>query len=179
MPHGAVNQKNYEKYVLIEIPKGSNVKYEIKNDKLICDRILHTPVNYIFNYGCFKHTLANDGDPLDVVVITDSVFFPGCYVLCKIIGVLITDDEKGRDEKIITVPANSIDPDYSNYNDISDLPISSLNKIKFFFENYKKLEKDKNVRVGEFFSKKIALNFYNQYKEKYMELHPEYIENDF
>jgi inorganic pyrophosphatase len=143
--------------VRVEIPRGSNIKYEIVGGKLICDRILHTPMNYIFNYGSFENTLAGDGDPLDVVLLSEASFYPGCYVKCKIIGVLMTKDEKGDDEKIITVPIDSVDPQYASINDISDLPNSTLEQIKFFFKNYKSLEKNKEVTVGDFHGRADAM----------------------
>jgi len=153
--------------VRVEIPRGSNIKYEIVNGKLICDRVLHTPMNYIFNYGCFEETLAGDGDPLDVALLSEASFFPGCYVKCKIIGVLMTKDEKGDDEKIIAVPIDSVDPQYSGINDISDLPISTLEQIKFFFENYKSLEKGKKVTVGDFYDHNRAMEILSDCKKIY------------
>jgi len=151
-----------ETMMTVEIPKGSNIKYEIKDGRLICDRVLHTPMSYIFNYGCFEKTIAGDRDPLDAVLITDTSFYPNCLVNCRIIGVLITSDEKGLDEKIITVPADNIDPQYSKYKDINDLSESTLAQIKFFFENYKSLEKGKKVNVGEFKNREEALKIYDK-----------------
>lgn len=153
----------------IEIPKGSNIKYEIKDGRLICDRVLHTPMNYIFNYGCFEQTLAGDGDPLDVVLLTDTSFHPNCLVKCRIIGVLMTSDEKGQDEKIIAVPAKNIDPQYSIYKDISDLSKSTLDQIRFFFENYKSLEKGKEVKVGDFKNQKEAMKIYQKSVKAYLD----------
>lgn len=151
----------------VEIPRGSNIKYEIKDNRLICDRVLHTPMSYIFNYGCFEETLAGDGDPLDVVLLTDTPFFPGCYVNCKIIGVLITRDEKGDDEKIITVPTESVDPRYKDINRIGDLPNSTLDQIRFFFENYKSLEKGKIVEVKQFLDRERAWGIYQESIQNY------------
>lgn len=154
--------------VRVEIPRGSNIKYEIVGGKLICDRILHTPMNYIFNYGCFESTLAGDGDPLDVVLLSEASFFPGCYVKCKIIGVLMTRDEKGDDEKIITVPIDSVDPQYSGINDIGDLPPSTIEQINFFFKNYKSLEKGKEVIVGDFHGRDHAVGVYNDCVKRFV-----------
>jgi inorganic pyrophosphatase len=156
-----------EVMMTVEIPKGSNIKYEIKDGRLICDRVLHTPMSYIFNYGCFENTLAGDEDPLDVVLITNTSFYPNCLVNCRIIGVLVTSDEKGMDEKIITVPGHNIDPQYSDINDIYELPEATLDQIKFFFENYKSLEKGKKVTVGEFGNNKEAMKIYNKSIEAY------------
>lgn len=151
----------------VEIPRGSNIKYEIKDGRLICDRVLHTPMNYIFNYGCFEKTLAGDEDPLDVVLVTDTSFYPTSLVNCRIIGALITSDEKGMDEKIIAVPAKNIDPQYEKFNDITDLSDSTLAQIKFFFENYKSLEQGKTVTVGDFVNCKEAMDIYNKSIEVY------------
>tara|TARA_R100001163_G_C5061510_1_gene198446 strand:+ start:1387 stop:1920 length:534 start_codon:yes stop_codon:yes gene_type:complete len=159
--------ENYETMMRVEIPRGSNIKYEIKDGKLICDRILHTPMAYIFNYGCFEETLAGDNDPLDVVLLTEHSFFPGCYVKCKIIGVLMTSDEKGADEKVIVVPTEAVDPQYKKMNNISDLPEATVAQIKFFFENYKTLEKGKEVKVGDFGDKAKALKIYKESIDRY------------
>lgn len=167
---------NYVAQITVEIPKGSNIKYEIKNGKLMCDRILHTPMSYICNYGCFEETLAGDGDPLDVcLVMANTPLHPGCYINCKIIGVLMTSDEKGPDEKIIAVPVSSVDPQYENVNDLLDLPRSTLDQIRFFFEHYKSLEKGKQVVVGEFKQRDVAWQIYLQSKKNfqdYQRLHP-------
>tara|TARA_B110000438_G_scaffold294762_1_gene336668 strand:+ start:33 stop:497 length:465 start_codon:yes stop_codon:yes gene_type:complete len=136
--------------VIVEICRNSAVKYEIKDNKLYVDRILHTPVVYPYNYGYIPNTLAGDGDPLDAMIIMDSVLIPGSIINCRIIGVLITEDEKGMDEKIIVVPETHIDPDMSHVSDIKDLNRSILDKINFFFSNYKKLEIHKWVKVHGF-----------------------------
>ena len=134
--------------VFIEVSKGSNLKYEIcKTTNLLkLDRVLHTSMFYPGNYGYFPNTLAGDGDPLDVIVLTDYSLQPGILVNCKIIGVLLTEDEKGLDEKIIAVPSESVDSSYSDINDISNIPSVTLEKIEHFFTNYKKHEKKKRVK---------------------------------
>ena len=154
--------EKFTKMMRVEIPRGSNIKYEIVDGKLICDRVLHTPMTYIFNYGCFDNTLAGDGDPLDVVLLSDVSFYPGCYVKCKILGVLLTKDDKGEDEKIITVPHESVDPQYSEINDLHELPPSTLEQVKFFFTNYKSLEKGKKVMVDNFYAAEKAIAIYNE-----------------
>jgi inorganic pyrophosphatase len=151
----------YSAMMRVEIPKGSNIKYEIKDGKLICDRVLHTPMSYIFNYGCFEETLAGDGDPLDVVLLAgDTSLFPGCYVEVRVIGVLVTSDESGQDEKIITVPVDKVDPKFSKVKDIKDLEPSTRDQIKFFFQNYKSLEKGKRVVVGDYLGKEDGWKIY-------------------
>lgn len=161
------NKLTMEVTMTVEIPKGSNIKYEMKDGRLICDRVLHTPMNYIFNYGCFENTLAGDSDPLDAVLLSDNSFFPTCLINCRIIGVLITSDDKGLDEKVIVVPSNSVDPRYENIKDISDLSQSELEQIEFFFKNYKSLEKGKKVDVGEFKNCEEAVKIYEKSVEVY------------
>ena len=122
--------------VHIEISKNSNVKYEFKDNQLSVDRILHAPMFYPYNYGYIPNTLAGDGDPLDVIVITDSVLQPGCYLMCRPIGMLVTEDEAGMDEKIICVPITKVDPTYKDITNINKLSTHILKQIEFFFENY-------------------------------------------
>lgn len=160
----------YEALMTVEIPRGSNIKYEIKDGKLICDRILHTPMNYLCNYGCFEGTLAGDGDPLDVCLLMDNTaLHPGCYIKVRIVGVLITEDEKGMDEKIIVVPVDEVDPTYSDVRDLKHIPNSTLNQLKFFFEKYKSLEKNKEVKVTGFEPRDVAWKIYQESVEKYNE----------
>jgi inorganic pyrophosphatase len=144
--------------VQIEIPRGSNVKYEYDhvNHKLVVDRIITTPVYYFFNYGYVPNTLGGDGDPIDAIVLTHNTFFPTSYVNCKLVGVLETKDEKGVDDKLIFVPDDSIDTRSKVLNDIGDIDTETIGKLKFFFENYKSLELNKWVEVGAFGNKKKA-----------------------
>ena len=110
--------------IIIEVSYGSNIKYEIDKDTnlLRLDRILNTSMMYPGkNYGFFPNTLAGDNDPLDALLVTNYSLNPGIIVDTKIIGVLITVDEKGEDEKVIVVPNDSVDPSFKNINDISDL----------------------------------------------------------
>ena len=146
------------KDAIIEIPFNSFVKYEIeKNDHGIrCDRILHTAMAYPGNYGFFPNTLSGDGDPLDVLVISEYPLYPGVIINVKIVGVLLTKDEKGDDEKIIAVPAPNVDPNYSHINNINDIPKGTLSKIKHFFEHYKDTEKNKWVEVQGFYNRQHA-----------------------
>ena len=143
--------------VYIEISRNSNIKYEYDHEKhaLVCDRVLHTPFAYPFNYGFIENTLSCDGDPIDVVVIMNHELIPGSYIKCKLLGCLETSDEKGDDPKIITCPIKKIDPTFE-YNDIKDLPKHTLDQTRYFFEHYKDLE-HKKVTVGEFVDKTEAL----------------------
>ncbi len=150
--------------VFIEVSKGSNLKYEIckATNLLKLDRVLHTSMFYPGNYGYFPNTLAGDGDPLDVIVLTEYSLQPGILVNCKIIGVLLTEDEKGLDEKIIAVPSTFVDNSYSNINDISDIPSITLDKIEHFFTNYKSLEKNKWVKSQGYKDALYSKNLYNK-----------------
>ena len=150
--------------VQIEIGIGQTVKYEINHstNQIICDRFLHGPFVYPFNYGYIINTLGGDGDPLDAIVICKPSLYPSCIIRCKIIGALITKDEKGRDEKIIAVPVASIDPFNQNINEYTDLDHHTLKEIKYFFEHYKDLEKNKFVVVDQFISSSDAYQIYEQ-----------------
>lgn len=144
--------------VMIEIQKGSNIKYEYdhKEKKLVCDRFLHTPMNYFFNYGYIPKTLSCDDDEIDVIVLCQEGILPTCHIKCKVLGLLETTDECGSDPKIIAVPSDSVDPCSKKYNNLKDIDSHVLDKIKTFFESYKKLEPNKWVKVGEFRDKNIA-----------------------
>jgi inorganic pyrophosphatase len=109
--------------IFIEIPKGSSNKYELdkETNKIRLDRTLYSSVHFPFEYGFIENTLADDGDPLDVVVLATNPTFPGCVVPAKIIGMLNMEDESGLDYKIIAVPDDKIDPRFKEINDINDL----------------------------------------------------------
>lgn len=135
--------------VVIEIPKDGNVKYELDKDLgvILVDRFLYTPMQYPFNYGFIPNTLADDGDPVDVIVLCDQTLMPGVVISAVVIGMLEMEDEAGIDTKILAVPTLKIDPLYGTFTDISDVPDAIKNKIKHFFENYKTLEPNKWVKV--------------------------------
>lgn len=156
--------------VQIEIPKNNSVKYEYDhvNNKLICDRILHGPFTYLFNYGYIVDTLSPDGDPLDCIVLCEPELYPTCHIKCRIIGALITEDEKGGDDKIIVVPDTKIDPDSKDINNISDVSTHLISKIKYFFEHYKDLEEGKFVKVKDFVSASDAIEIYKKCKSAYL-----------
>lgn len=147
-----------EIYVLVEIPNGTSIKYELdkKLGVLFVDRFLHTPMVYPFNYGFIPQTLADDGDPLDALVLCDSSVMPGTVIRAKPIGMLLMEDEAGKDEKIIAVPVKKIDPIDGRYSDIKEIPEALKNKIKHFFEYYKNLEPGKWVKVRGWASRQQA-----------------------
>jgi inorganic pyrophosphatase len=125
---------------IIEIPKGSKVKYELDKETglLRVDRILHSAVHYPANYGFLPQTYCEDGDPLDVLVLGQEPVAPLCIVRARAIGVLSMSDDKGRDDKIIAVHVD--DPEYEHYRDIAELPPHRLKELERFFLDYKVLE---------------------------------------
>ncbi|WP_297896257.1 inorganic diphosphatase [uncultured Campylobacter sp.] len=139
---------------VIEIPYGSNIKYEIdKASGALCvDRVLYGAMFYPANYGFVPNTLADDGDPADVLVLNEYPLAAGSVIPCRLIGVLMMEDESGMDEKLLAVPVSKIDPRYEGIKSISDLPKATLDKIKNFFETYKLLEPNKWVKVKDFAS---------------------------
>lgn len=153
-----LEENSEEAEVIIEIPRNSRVKYEYDKitQRIICDRILSTPFSYFFNYGYIPNTLSSDGDPIDAVVLMEDAIYPGCSIQCRILGYLETKDEKGDDPKLILCPTTKVDPGCNHWNDILDISISILNKIKHFFTHYKDLEEGKFVEVGNFMGKDDA-----------------------
>jgi inorganic pyrophosphatase len=145
-------------YVVVEIPKNSNIKYELDEETgiLFVDRKLHTSMVYPFNYGFVPQTKEADGDPIDILILSNDQFSPLSVVKSKPIGVLIMEDEEGKDSKIIAVPHEKIDFDYSRYREIDQLDSRTLDKIKHFFEHYKELEKGKFVKVTGWENSKVA-----------------------
>src|SRR5205823_9643269 len=126
---------------LIEIPKGSKVKYELEKSSglLKVDRILFSAVHYPANYGFIPRTYCDDGDPLDVLVLCQEAVTPYCIMRARAIGVMQMRDEKGGDDKIIAVHLD--DPAYSQYSHIREVPQHLLAELKRFFEDYKTLER--------------------------------------
>ncbi|MCX8514518.1 MAG: inorganic diphosphatase [Burkholderiales bacterium] len=136
--------------VIIEIPANSSpVKYEVDkaSGALIVDRFIGTAMSYPANYGFIPQTLSEDGDPIDVVVITPFPLIHGSVIKCRPIGVLKMEDESGIDSKILALPTKKSCAMYAHYEEISHLPSLIIDQIKFFFEHYKSLEKGKWVKV--------------------------------
>ena len=147
--------------VVIEISANSTpVKYEMDKESgaIFIDRFLGTNMPYPANYGFIPHTLSEDGDPTDVIVITPFPAVTSCIIKCRAIGLLKMEDESGIDFKIIAVPVNKVCPLYSNIKQLNDLPELFINQIKFFFENYKSLEPNKWVKVSGWEDAEFAKN---------------------
>lgn len=143
---------------IIEISYGSNIKYEVEKDSgaLVLDRVMHSAMYYPANYGFINKTLSQDGDPADILILTQYPMVEGCVVNCRLIGVLIMEDESGIDEKLLAVPTSKIDPSFNEIQNINDIPKHTLAKIKNFFETYKILEPNKWVKIQGFEDKASA-----------------------
>ena len=136
--------------VVIEVPIGGEpIKYEMHKESgaLVVDRFLYTPMRYPGNYGFIPHTLSDDGDPCDVIVANTRAIGPGAIMSCRVVGVLIMEDEGGGDEKIIAVPTEKLTPRYADVKNYSDLPELTLHRIEHFFLHYKDLEPNKWVKI--------------------------------
>ena len=140
----------YDIHVFIEIPQGGlPVKYELDKESgaLFVNRFLHTTMFYPGNYGFIPGTLSEDGDACDALVVSQSAVVPGAVVRCRPVGALMMEDEAGKDEKIITVPVEALNPYYKGINSYTDLPILLREQVQHFFHHYKDLEKGKWVKI--------------------------------
>lgn len=128
---------------------GDPVKYELDKDSglMFVDRFLHTAMYYPGNYGFVPHTLSEDGDPVDVLVLGMVPVMPGAVIACRPVGVLLMEDDKGMDEKLIAVPVARLHPYHDNVENVSDIRPILKEQIEHFFAHYKDLEKNKWVKV--------------------------------
>jgi inorganic pyrophosphatase len=136
--------------VIIEVPLGGEpIKYEIDkaSGALFVDRIMHTAMRYPANYGFIPHTLSDDGDPIDALVVAGVPFVSGSVVRARAVGVLVTEDQKGGDEKLLMVPVDALHPYYSGVESYTELPTIVIEQIEHFFAHYKDLEPGKWVKV--------------------------------
>jgi inorganic pyrophosphatase len=140
----------HEVNVVIEVPIGGEpIKYEMDKTAgvLVVDRFLYTSMRYPGNYGFIPHTLSDDGDPCDVIVANTRAIVPGAVMSCKIVGVLLMEDEAGGDEKLLAVPSAKLTQRYARIDNFVDLPDITLRQIEHFFAHYKDLEPDKWVKI--------------------------------
>ena len=137
-------------HAVVEIPLGGvPVKYEFdkKSGAIFVDRFLHTAMFYPGNYGFIPHTLSEDGDPCDILVISQVPVVPGAVIRCRPVGALLMEDEAGKDEKILAVPVDALHPFYTGIASYRDLPSVMIEQIAHFFQHYKDLEKGKWVTI--------------------------------
>jgi inorganic pyrophosphatase len=137
-------------HVVIEVPLGGEpIKYEIDkaSGAMFVDRFLYTAMRYPCNYGFIPHTLSEDGDPMDVMVVGNRALVPGAVVRSRPVGVLLMEDEQGLDEKILAVPHTKLTRYYEKIRNYTDLPEILVERIVHFFEHYKDLEPNKWVKV--------------------------------
>lgn len=134
--------------ILVEIPAGSKNKYEFDKDlnAFALDRVMYSSVQYPYDYGFVPNTLADDGDPLDGLVMMDEPTFPGCVITVRPLGYLEMDDNGDPDEKLLCVPVN--DPRYTGIKSLKDIPPHRLDEIAEFFRTYKNLEHKKTI-IGQ------------------------------
>jgi inorganic pyrophosphatase len=145
--------------VIVECPVGGQpIKYEMDKEAgtLVVDRFLYTPMSYPGNYGFVPHTLSEDGDPIDVLIANTRPLVPGCVINVRPIGVLVMEDNAGKDEKVIAVPSPKLTQRYEHVHEFSDLPEITLKQIQHFFEHYKDLEPGKWVKIGEWMDSQDA-----------------------
>lgn len=150
----------------IEIPTGSQNKYEFDKEtgRFKLDRVLFSPMHYPTEYGYIENTLAEDGDPLDVLVMTSFPTFPGCVIESRVIGVLIMSDDKGKDEKLLAVPTE--DPRFKEVHTLDDVPAHKLKEISHFFQVYKDLE-NKKVTIEGWQGVDVASRLLEECKARY------------
>ncbi len=156
---------------VVEIPKGSRNKYEIDHETgaVWLDRHLFTAMSYPADYGFVPDTLAEDGDPLDVLILLDEPTFPGVHVRARPVGVFWMRDEAGPDAKVLCVPAG--DPRYAHIRDLPDIGEHTLAEIRHFFEVYKALEPHKHTAVREWEGVEAAVAEIRRSQERYAAQH--------
>lgn len=154
---------------VIEIPMGTQNKYEVDKQKnrIKLNRVLYSKMTYPAEYGFIERTLAEDGDPLDILVLATTQTFPGCIVDARVVGYLDMYDSGEHDQKIIAVV--DADPRFEDINDIGDIKSLQLREIKLFFENYKILEPGHHVKVMEYYSKRNAIKLIEECQIRYTE----------
>jgi len=153
--------------VIVEIPRGSRNKYEADHETgaIWLDRMLFTATQYPADYGFLPNTLAEDGDPLDALVMIDEPSFPGCHVRARPLGLFWMRDEKGPDAKVLAVVLN--DPRWDGVDDLESVPRHHLDEIAHFFEIYKTLEPGKRTETGGWEGLETAERVIKDARERY------------
>ena len=161
--------KSEDFFAVIEITKGGKVKYELDKETglLMMDRVLYTSTHYPANYGFIPRTYAQDGDPLDVLVLSSEKIEPLSLVRCYPIGVIIMEDGGEKDEKIIAIPFN--DPMYNSYHDIRELPSHIFEEMSHFFSVYKQLETGKETDINDVRDRSEAIAIIDACLARYLE----------
>lgn len=154
--------------IVVEIPKGSRNKYEIDHltGQVWLDRHLFTATQYPADYGYIEHTLGEDGDPLDALVVLDEPTFPGCRIWGRPVGMFHMTDEAGPDAKVLFVPDG--DPRWTHLNDIGDVPAHLRSEILHFFSIYKDLEPSKTALVEEWHDSEAAKRTIAEARARYV-----------
>jgi inorganic pyrophosphatase len=150
---------------VIEIPQGGvPIKYELDKESgaLFVNRFLHTAMFYPANYGFIPNTLSEDGDPCDVMVLSQVAVAPAVVIRCRPVGALLMEDEHGVDEKILAVPVDELNPYFDNITELNDLPQILRDQIDHFFRHYKELEKGKWVKVSGWVDREAARKLINE-----------------
>lgn len=157
-----------EMNVIIEIPRFSKNKYEIDKETglIALDRVMHTAQDYPFDYGFVPQTLFDDGDALDVVLITTHPLLPGILLKARPVAIMEMTDDGDRDDKIVAVPVE--DPRFDEINDLADLNKHFVKEMSHFFETYKKVQ-DKEVSVGKWHGAKEAKEVFEKSRKMYLE----------
>jgi len=158
-----------ELWVVIEVPLGSAIKYEIDKatGHVFVDRFQSMPVAAPANYGSFPRTLAVDGDPLDAVVLSRHPVHPGAFVRVRPVGVIRTVDGKDKDDKILVVPVSQIDPTYDEVRDLKDIPGAERDRIAAYFRVYKQLPSGLEGQILEFAGREVAERLVREAMESY------------
>jgi inorganic pyrophosphatase len=154
-------------HLVVEIPRGSRNKYEVdhETDAVWLDRYLFTSMQYPADYGYLVDTLAEDGDPLDALVLVDDPTFPGCHISVRAVGVIWMTDEAGPDAKLLCVPGS--DPRWADVTDVGDLPGHLIAEIEHFFSSYKELEPGKDSQTRGFAGAEAAARTIKEARDRY------------
>jgi inorganic pyrophosphatase len=155
--------------VIIEIPKGNNIKYEIdvESGLLFVNRKLPSSMIYPCNYGFIPRTRESNGDPVDVFILGDDPLLPMSVIAANPIGILLTEDQDGEDSKIIAKPVEKVDVTYCMLTDLTDIPSTILNTLEDFVQHHKDLENDKYVKIQRWDNKTIAKKIISEAISRY------------